>query len=149
ATQRAQRLARQQLDFVAAVSHELNTPLTAIRSAGENLADGVVAQPEQVRRYGTLIAQEGRRLSAMVVQVLDFAGIQSGRQPYVLEPTEVPPLLAAALDDCRTLLAERKARVECDVTAGLPAVLADAAALRRALRNLIENAAKYGGPEPS
>jgi signal transduction histidine kinase len=147
-TQRAQRLARQQLEFVAAVSHELNTPLTAIRSAGQNLADGVVAQPEQVKRYGTLIETEGRRLSAMVGQVLHFAGIQSGRQSYALQPTAVAPLLSAALDDCRPLLAQRRARVECDVAGVLPAVQADPGALRRALRNLIENAAKYGGPEP-
>jgi signal transduction histidine kinase len=147
-TQRAQRLARQQLEFVAAVSHELNTPLTAIRSAGQNLADGVVAQPEQVKRYGTLIETEGRRLSAMVGQVLHFAGIQSGRQSYVLQPTAVAPLLSAALDDCRPLLAQRRARVECDVAGVLPAVQADPGALRRALRNLIENAAKYGGHEP-
>jgi hypothetical protein len=51
-TRRAQRLARQQIDFVTSVTHELNTPLAAIRSAGQNLADGVVADGEQVRRAG-------------------------------------------------------------------------------------------------
>src|SRR5439155_13839916 len=57
--QRQQRLARQQIEFVAAVSHELRTPLAVIRSAGENLADGVVAAEDQVRRYGSLIESEG------------------------------------------------------------------------------------------
>ena len=71
ATQRAQRLARQQIEFVAGVTHELNTPLTAIRSAGQNLAAGVVAEPGQVKRYGDLIESEGRRLSDMVGQALD------------------------------------------------------------------------------
>src|SRR5262249_15853840 len=46
---RARALAQQQMAFVAAVSHELRTPLAAIRSAGENLADGVVTDPEQVK----------------------------------------------------------------------------------------------------
>jgi signal transduction histidine kinase len=143
-TQRAQRLAQQQMEFVAAVSHELHTPLTAIRSAGQNLADGVVADPAQVKRYGGLIESEGRRLSGMVGQVLDFAGIQSGRQAYNLQPTEVAPLVERALADCRWMLEERRAQVETDVAPGLPPVLGDPEALRRALRNLIENAAKYG-----
>jgi signal transduction histidine kinase len=151
-TGRAQKLARQQIEFVAAVSHELHTPLTAMRSAGQNLADGVVADPAQVKRYGALIESEGRRLSDMVGQVLDFAGIQSGRQAYTLQPTEVAAVVDGALHDCRWLLKERRARIERDIPAGLPAVQGDAAALRRALRNLIENAAKYGGrpdsPDP-
>jgi signal transduction histidine kinase len=151
-TGRAQKLARQQIEFVAAVSHELHTPLTAMRSAGQNLADGVVADPAQVKRYGALIESEGRRLSDMVGQVLDFAGIQSGRQAYTLQPTEVTEVVDGALHDCRWLLKERRARIERDIPAGLPPVQGDVAALRRALRNLIENAAKYGGrpdsPEP-
>ncbi len=147
-TQRAQKLARQQMEFVAAVSHELHTPLTAMRSAGQNLADGVVAEPAQVKRYGVLIESEGRRLSGMVGQVLDFAGIQSGRQAYTLQPTEIGPLVEGAVSDCRWLLQDRRARVERDVSAGLPLVQGDPAALRRALRNLIENAAKYGGINP-
>jgi signal transduction histidine kinase len=147
-TQRAQKLARQQMEFVAAVSHELHTPLTAMRSAGQNLADGVVADPAQVKRYGVLIESEGRRLSGMVGQVLDFAGIQSGRQAYTLQPTEIGPVVEGAVSDCRWLLQERRARVERDVSPGLPLVQGDPAALRRALRNLIENAAKYGGINP-
>ena len=51
-TRRAQELARQQMEFVAAVSHELRTPLAVIRSAADNLADGVVHEDAQVKRYG-------------------------------------------------------------------------------------------------
>jgi len=71
-TRRAERLARQQMEFVAGVTHELRTPLAVIRSAGENLADGVIKESDQVRRYGSLIAGEGRRLTEMVEQVLEF-----------------------------------------------------------------------------
>lgn len=144
-TQRAQRLARQQIEFVAGVTHELNTPLTAIRSAGQNLADGVVAEPVQVRRYGTLIANEGRRLSDMVGQALEFAGIQSGRRTYHLRPVEVAEIVDGALQDCRWLLQERRVAVEREVEPDLPAVQAAAAALGRAVQNLVENAVKYGG----
>ena len=71
-------LAQQQMEFVAAVSHELRTPLAVIRSAAENLADGVVDDDAQVRKYGELVRGEGRRLTEMVEQILEFAGIQSG-----------------------------------------------------------------------
>jgi signal transduction histidine kinase len=145
ATQRLQRLARQQIEFVAGVTHELNTPLAAIRSAGQNLADGVVEEPGQVRRYGTLIEREGRRLSAMVGEVLELAGIQSGRRSYRPLPIAVSELVDSVLADCRELLEAAGVRVEVDVPAGLPAVLADPEALRRALRNLVENAVKHGG----
>src|SRR5204862_7596691 len=76
--QRQQRLARQQMEFVAAVSHELRTPLAVICSAGENLADGVVDDRSQVKRYGSLIEAEGRRLGDMVERVMAFAGVSSG-----------------------------------------------------------------------
>jgi signal transduction histidine kinase len=144
-TQRAQRLARQQIEFVAGVTHELHTPLTAIRSAGQNLADGVVGDPQQVRRYGSLIEREGRRLTDLVGQVLELAGIQSGRKVYQVQPEEVEALVDGALEDCRVLLDERKVRVDLEIPPDLPPVLADGAALRRALRNLIENAVRHGG----
>lgn len=145
-TQRAQRLARQQIEFVAGVTHELHTPLTAIRSAGQNLADGVVADPQQVRRYGALIEREGRRLSDMVGQALELAGIQSGGRVYHPRPEDLAGLVDDALEDCRPLLEERKVQVDCEVPPGLPPVLADGEALRRALRNLIENAVRHGRP---
>lgn len=143
--QRAQRLARQQIEFVAGVTHELHTPLTAIRSAGQNLADGVVADPSQVKRYGMLIESEGRRLSDMVGQALEFAGIQSGRRVYHPRPAGVEEIVGGALQDCRWLLQEKRIRIEREIEPGLPAILVDAAALRRAIANLIENAVKYGG----
>ena len=76
-SQRSGRLARQQLEFVAGVSHEILTPLAAIRSAAQNLTDGVVVEPDKVRNYGAMIQKEGTRLSDMVEKVLDFAGMQA------------------------------------------------------------------------
>ena len=77
--QRAQAFAQRQLDFVSSVSHEFRTPLAVIYSAGENLADGVTNDAAQTSKYGELIKGEGRKLSAMVEQILEFAGASSGK----------------------------------------------------------------------
>jgi signal transduction histidine kinase len=144
--QRAQRLAEQQIEFVAAVSHEMHTPLAAIRSAGSNLADGVVREPAQVQQYGTMIETEGRRLSSMVAQALEFAGIQSGRQQYRMESVAVADAVEGALEDCRWTIEQRNAPIGKDLPADLPRLHADPVALRTAVRNLIDNALKYGDP---
>jgi signal transduction histidine kinase len=147
-THRAQRLARRQVEFVAGVTHELRTPLAVICSAGENLADGVIDDRRQVRRYGEVIHREGRRLSEMVEQVLEFAGAQSGRRELELAPVEVAGLIdnALALVGAGANAQEAAAfEIERDVPAGLPCVLADSGALTRSLQNLLANALKYGG----
>ncbi|HXG64870.1 MAG TPA: HAMP domain-containing sensor histidine kinase, partial [Blastocatellia bacterium] len=144
-TRRAERLARQQMEFVAGVSHELRTPLAVICSAGENLADGLISEREQVKQYGALIQGEGRRLSEMVEQVLEFAGIQSGRRVYKMQSVAAGDLIEGALADARLLIHESGFTVEKEIQSNLPQVMADAPALRRALVNLINNAVKYGG----
>lgn len=146
ASQRAQRLARERVEFVAGVSHELRTPLAVIRSAAENLADGVVEETSQVQRYGTLIADEGRKLSGMVDQVLQFAGLESG-QPLRLAPVDAASLVDAAVAAASPVLAEHGVTVARRVAPGLPPVLADRDSLVRALANLVSNAAKHGGAD--
>jgi signal transduction histidine kinase len=145
ATRRAQRLAQQKMEFVAAISHELRTPLAVICSAGENLADGVVPDPQRAREYGKVIHNEGRRLAEMVDQALEFAGAQSGRKTVAPRPVEVRDLLDRALAACRPQLRDSGFVIEEWIEPGLPLVLADAAEISRALQNLIRNAIKYGG----
>jgi signal transduction histidine kinase len=143
ATQRARRLARQRMELVAGVTHELNTPLAAIRSAGQNLADGVVGDPEQVRRYGALIEREGRRLSALVGQALKLAGIESGARIWRPEPASVADAVQESLADCRWLIAENGTQVETDLPEDLPEVIVDRGALGLIVRNLVDNAARH------
>lgn len=142
-TRRAELLAHRQMEFVSAVSHEFRTPLAVICSAGENLADGIVDAPQQVKKYGSLVHNEGRRLTEMVEQVLEFAGARSGRSSYQMQPVEVEPLIEDALSSFQNLIEEKNYIVEKEIESGLPLVEGDAAALRRSLQNLLSNAMKY------
>ena len=144
AARRAELLGRQQMEFVAGVSHDLRTPLAVIRSAAENLADGLVLDAAQVRSYGTLVRDEGRRLSDMVEQVLELAGADAGRARETA-PVDVGALLDDALRACEPELRTAGVVAERSVPNGLPRVMGDAGALRRAVRNLVENALKHGG----
>lgn len=148
-TGRAQRLAAQQMEFVAGVSHELRTPLAVIRSAAENLADGVVSDPKQVKRYGDVIAGEGRRLTQMVEQIMEFAGFESGRATLDIRPADLGGIIEEALRGAEPLVREHHAIVERRSASELPAVLVDPAAVSRSLQNLIVNALKYGGTPPA
>jgi signal transduction histidine kinase len=143
-TRRAQALARRQMEFVAAVSHELRTPLAVIRTAGDNLADGVVHDRAQVRKYGELVRGEGRRLTEMLEQILEFAGIQSGQRGFAVRPIQVGTLVDDVLSASRALTDGAGLTIEVSIAHDLPPVLGDEAALRRVLQNLLGNAAKYG-----
>ena len=147
AARRAQRLARQQIEFVAGVSHELRTPVSVIGAAADNLSQGVVTEPSRVKQYGVAIQGEARRLGETVERVLQFAGIQAGRGVGHRLPVAVPALLDETLSLSRGILAESGANVETEWPADLPLVFADPIALRAALQNLVANAVKYGGSD--
>jgi signal transduction histidine kinase len=132
------------MEFVAGVSHELRTPVAVIRSASENLAHGVVGG-DRVKSYGQLLQTEAKRLGEMVEQVLQYAGIESGRglnAPVALPPTEI---IDSAIESSLPLIEKTGVRVHREIASDLPQILGDAAALRSAVQNLIANAVKYGG----
>jgi two-component system, OmpR family, sensor histidine kinase SenX3 len=142
---RARRLADLQMEFVAGVSHELRTPLAVIRSAADNLADGVVHSGPKVKEYGKLIGTEGRRLSTMIEQTLQFAGAQTGVKAYDLSSVSVEAVVRRTLNDLKAAVEEAGFQVEASIEPGLPAVRSNEDALSRVLSNLVQNALKYGG----
>lgn len=140
---RSERAAQRQFDFVSSVSHEFRTPVAVIRSAGANLARGIVRNPVQIEKYGGVIERESNRIGEMVEQILEFAGARSNRQKYDFQTVAVAPLVEQLLEDSRSLLEENEFVVEKCLAPDLPAVRADAKALRQALENLVGNAIKY------
>jgi two-component system, OmpR family, sensor histidine kinase SenX3 len=141
---RSERLAAQQMDFVATVSHELRTPLAVIRSAAQNLSAGVVHDAAQARRYGDLIEQEGRRLTDMIEQVLAYAGVSDARGLVSARATDLGAIVTDVLAASAPLIESAGFEQAIDIAPDLPLVLADDGAIRRALDNLVTNALKYG-----
>ena len=145
ASQRARRLARLQMDFVAGVSHELRTPLAVISSAAENIAHGVVEDKQQLLRYGNTIVKQSRQLTLLVEQVLLFAATQQPHRHLGHGRVNIAEVIDAALEGTSSEVTAAGFTVERRIESGLPAVNADFTALVRSLQNLITNAVKYGG----
>jgi signal transduction histidine kinase len=142
---RADRLRAQQTEFVAAISHELNTPVAALRSAGENLRDGIITDREKLARYGGTIVKEATRLGDLLGQVMEFAGMQARPGRTAAEPVDVAAVVDEAVAQCQWLIADTPIRIDVEVDPALPAVAGDAGALTRAVQNLVANAVRHGG----
>jgi two-component system phosphate regulon sensor histidine kinase PhoR len=140
---RSRDLAAMQTGFLAAISHDLRTPLTVLRSAGENLVGGYVSGPSKIEEYGRMIRAESERLQIMVDQVLEFAR-REGRH-RVSERVLVPiqEIVSGALGDSECEIARLNATVSVTLADSLPEILGDPVALRQMIRNLIDNALKY------
>jgi len=145
ASQRARRLAKLQMDFVAGISHELRTPLAVISSAAENIAHGVVEDKQQLVRYGNTIVKQSRQLTHLVEQVLLFAATQQPQGRLGHGRVNISEVIDAALEGTNSTVAGAGVTVERRVESGLPPVYADFSALVRSLQNLITNGVKYGG----
>lgn len=146
-THRAQRLARSQMGFVAGISHELRTPLAVIRSAADNIADGVVDNKEQFVRYGEVIRKQARQLTHLIDQVLLFASTREQLPQYNLRPLATAAVIDAALNDTADMVARAGCHVERKIEPDLPPVVGDPEAVSHCLQNLITNAVKYGGSD--
>jgi signal transduction histidine kinase len=137
------RYAEQRSNFVAAVTHELKTPLTAIRMYGEMLRDGMVPSEAKRDEYHRHITAESERLSRLVDNVLELSRLEKGTRRARLERGDVGAV-------CRDVAALVGPHVEgaglalrLDLEPNLPAVRFDRDALKQVLFNLVDNAVKY------
>jgi len=134
-------LERVRRDFVANVSHELRTPVAIIAATTETLVDGAIDDPEFARPFTDAVHRHAVRLGQLVDDLLSLSRIESGRLPLTLEAVQVGDVARSTAALAAEVTPER-APVQVQVPEGLT-VWADRAALSHALRNLVENAAKY------
>ncbi len=138
-------LARKKSDFVAAVSHELKTPLTGIRLCADMLEEGWVDDPEKRREYVASIAGESERLSRLIDNVLTFARLEGGKTSRLeLQTGDVEPILRKTLRAWAPHLERHGFTLRLKVTPGLSPAVHDPDALAQMLVNLLDNAVKYG-----
>jgi signal transduction histidine kinase len=135
-----QDLEQSRRDLVANVSHELKTPITAIRAHLENLLDGVERpDPETLE---VMLAQS-ERLGRLVEQLLDLSKLESGEVALSRGPVRLESLVARVLSEIEVARADRGVRVVPHLPADLPPVDADAERVHQVLFNLLDNAVRF------
>jgi two-component system phosphate regulon sensor histidine kinase PhoR len=142
------RVADMRRDFVANVSHELKTPLAAIRGYAETLRDGALDEPPTARRFTDRILMQCRRLQALLDDLLTLSRLESVASPAVeREPVDLKAILIRAAEMLATAARERQVAIELDAPDGIPPVPGDPDGLERLVLNLADNAVKYNRPE--
>jgi two-component system phosphate regulon sensor histidine kinase PhoR len=137
------RLERVRQDFVANVSHEFKTPLTAIQGFSETLLAGAIDDPTNNRRFLEIIRDHAIRLARLTDDLLKLARIEAGKLEVQFFPMGVIDLVERCAETALLKASRKQILLEIDVPPGLPLVRGDAALLRDVLQNLLDNAIQY------
>jgi signal transduction histidine kinase len=136
-------LERLRRELVANVSHELKTPIAALRAQLENLLDGVEEpRPELL----AVMLQQTERLSRLVEQLLDLSRLESGDIPMRIEPVPLAPLVEQVVAEVGVARPDRDIRVRNTVPPDLAPVTADRERIHQVLLNLLDNAFRFTPP---
>lgn len=140
------RLESLRREFVANVSHELKTPLSAIAAYSETLLDGAAEEPVTCRRFVERISEQADRLHRLILDLLELARVESTESQLELSPIDATSLIRSSAEDHRRV-AESK-RLILEIQEPMPElwVLADDAGVRTIIDNLLGNAVNYTPP---
>jgi len=138
-------------DLVANVSHELKTPLTAIRGYAETLEDGALEQPEVARRFTGRILEQCERLETLLHDLLTLSWLEGDEESEERQGVDLETLLRATVELLAPQAIAREVEVTLEVEAGashrighrIGHCIGDPEQLERMLKNLLENAIKY------
>jgi two-component system phosphate regulon sensor histidine kinase PhoR len=137
------KLERVRRDFVANVSHEIRTPLTAIQGFAETLLQGALGEPENSRRFVTIIREHSSRLSRLTEDLLKLSRIEAGKLELELGPVAVASVVEKCAETVRVKLTEKRQSLTVSVAEPPPLARGDANALYDVLLNLLDNAIQY------
>ena len=138
-------MAEMRSQFVSSVSHELKTPLTAIRMFAETMRMGRSKDPKAHAEYLDTIVNESQRLTRLLNNVLDFSKIEQGKRIYHPEQASLYEIIQSAARAMEYPLSQQGFSLEVKTENGLPDVNVDKDAIEQALLNLLHNAMKYSG----
>jgi two-component system, OmpR family, phosphate regulon sensor histidine kinase PhoR len=137
------RLERVRQDFVANVSHEFKTPLTAIQGFAETLLAGAIDDPQNNRRFLEIIREHAARLARLTDDLLKLARIEAGKLELEFSPVGITELVESCSETTLLKASRKQIALEIEIPPGLPAIRGDAGLLHEVLQNLLDNAVQY------
>jgi len=140
------RLERVRQDFVANVSHEFKTPLTAIQGFAETLLGGALEDEKNNRRFLAIIRDHAARLGRLTDDLLKLARIEAGKLEVQYQPVSVAELVEGCAATTLFKASRRNIALNLSYPPELPAIRGDAGLLREVLQNLLDNAVQYTSP---
>jgi two-component system, OmpR family, phosphate regulon sensor histidine kinase PhoR len=137
------RLERVRRDFVANVSHEFRTPLTAIQGFAETLLAGAIDDPQNRERFLGIILEHSRRLARLTEDLLKLSKMDADRLELEIRRVRVPEIIESCLETAQRRAAEKDIAISVKVPHGLPDIAGDRRRLAEILQNLLDNATQY------
>ena len=143
AAQREREVEKSRRDLVAAVSHDLRTPLASTRALIEALADGVAEDPETQRRYLSSASRELEHLSRLVDDLFELARIDAGVLELNLEEASLHDMISDTISSFQPQAEQKGVRLLGEISGDVDPVLANPPKLQRVLHNLVSNALRH------
>jgi two-component system phosphate regulon sensor histidine kinase PhoR len=140
------RLERARRDFVANVSHEFKTPLTAIQGFSETLLDGALEDDENRRRFIKIIHDHALRLGRLTDDLLKLAQTEAGQLQLDLQPITFSSIIEPCIETTRAKAAQKGLKLEVQCIADSPVLAGDTLSLQGVLQELLDNAVRYSSP---
>jgi two-component system phosphate regulon sensor histidine kinase PhoR len=137
------RLERVRQDFVANVSHEFKTPLTAIQGFAETLLAGALDDPRNNRRFLEIIREHAARLARLTDDLLKLARIEAGKLEVEFLSVRPMELVERCAETALLQANQKQIALEMDIPPDLPAIRGDSGLLTDVLQNLLDNAIQY------
>ncbi len=137
------KLERVRRDFVANVSHEFKTPLTAIQGFAETLLAGAVNDPRNRGRFLEIILEHSRRLARLTDDLLKLSRMDADRIELEIRRLNPVQFVQGCVETAEPLAAEKGLRLSVNLAAALPDIAADRRRLAEVLQNLLDNAIQY------
>jgi signal transduction histidine kinase len=143
AAEKQRELERLRADLIAWVSHDLQTPLASIRAILEALYDGVVEEPETVKRYLNTAQRNVRSLSALIDDLFQMAQLDTGGIPLEKAESSLVDLISDTLESFSELASRQNITLDGSAEPDVDPVLMDTQRIGRVLNNLIGNALRH------
>jgi len=137
------RLERARRDFVANISHEFKTPLTAIQGFAETLQGGAIDDLEHRERFLEIIQKNAARLGRLTDDLLKLARIEAGKTPMEFQQVSIPDVIRPCLETARVHSDQKDLTLDSEYEPNLPPIQGDTNALQEILQNLLDNAIRY------